>query len=183
MNAAEKLLLSLIGTALEVRRDGAIWRIAQRGRTGRWRPIEPTRADELRDDAYRRVRVQLDGRTASGLAHRIVWQWFMGPIPEGVEVNHKNGDRGDNRLGNLELLTKGENLEHAYRELGRFRASGERNGRAVLTADQVATIRERLAAGKSHRSIARDFGVSHVAVGKIARRETWRDQFPEAVHV
>ena len=46
--------------------------------------------------------------------HRVVWEAFNGPIPGRLEVNHKNLDRSDNRLDNLELLTHRENVQHAY---------------------------------------------------------------------
>ena len=36
--------------------------------------------------------------------HRLVWEAFNGPIPEGMEVNHINEDKTDNRLENLNLL-------------------------------------------------------------------------------
>lgn len=178
MSRAEQFLMSLIGRAIEVRDDGTIWRIAQRGRTGNWRTISPTRADELRPDGYRQVRVQVEGRAYSALAHRLMWRTYMGPIPGCLEPNHKNGDRGNNSLSNLELLTKGENLQHSYRVLGRPRPSGERNGRAVLTGTQVAKIRARVASGESQRSVARAFGVTHRTIGKIARGEAWRDEYP-----
>ena len=42
-------------------------------------------------------------------AHRLVWQVFMGNIPEGMEVDHKNNNKKDNRLESLQLLTSQEN--------------------------------------------------------------------------
>lgn len=44
--------------------------------------------------------------------HRLVWETFNGPIPDGYEINHKNEIRNDNRLENLELLTHKENLNY-----------------------------------------------------------------------
>lgn len=41
--------------------------------------------------------------------HRIVWEMFNGPIPEGLVINHINGVRGDDRIENLELTTSWEN--------------------------------------------------------------------------
>lgn len=172
-------LVPLVGKALAIRPDGSVWRIAQRGRTGRWRSIQPTRADELRPDGYRRVRVQIDGRSVSMPAHRLIWEALVGPIPAGLELNHCNGRRGDNRLENLEVVSKSENLTHSYRVLGRHRAAGEQNGRAVLTASQVALIRQRVAAGDAHRAIAADFCVTHRVIGRIARGEAWRDEYSE----
>ena len=46
--------------------------------------------------------------------HRVVREAFNGPIPGRLEVNHKNLNRSDNRLENLELLTHKENVQHAY---------------------------------------------------------------------
>lgn len=41
--------------------------------------------------------------------HRLVYEAFNGPIPEGLQVDHINGIRDDNRLENLRLLTHKEN--------------------------------------------------------------------------
>ena len=46
--------------------------------------------------------------------HRAVWEAFNGPIPGRLEVNHKNLNRSDNRIENLELLTHQENVQHAF---------------------------------------------------------------------
>ena len=42
--------------------------------------------------------------------HRLVWENFVGPIPEGYVVDHINNDKKDNRLENLQLLTHKENV-------------------------------------------------------------------------
>lgn len=70
-------------------------------------------------DGYKQVNLYLDGRRSTHKVHRIVVAAFLGAIGEGLEVNHKNGDRADNRLENLETLTKSENTLHSYRVLNR----------------------------------------------------------------
>jgi hypothetical protein len=44
----------------------------------------------------------------------LVWEAFNGPIPDRLEVNHRNGNKRDNRLENLELVTRSQNMAHAY---------------------------------------------------------------------
>ena len=45
--------------------------------------------------------------------HRCIWEAFNGVIEGRLEINHKNLDRQDNRLDNLELLTHKQNCQHA----------------------------------------------------------------------
>jgi hypothetical protein len=45
--------------------------------------------------------------------HRMVWSAMYGTIPEGKEVDHINGDKQDNRLENLRLVTRQENMRNA----------------------------------------------------------------------
>ena len=42
------------------------------------------------------------------LEHRLVWEAIHGPIPEAHSIHHLNGDRLDNRIENLELLSASE---------------------------------------------------------------------------
>lgn len=46
--------------------------------------------------------------------HALVAESFIGSRPEGREVNHKNGIKDDNRLENLEYVTRSENIRHAF---------------------------------------------------------------------
>lgn len=42
--------------------------------------------------------------------HKLVWTSFVGPIPEGYEINHKDERPENNRLDNLNLLTHKQNI-------------------------------------------------------------------------
>lgn len=50
-------------------------------------------------------------------AHRVIWEMVNGPIPEGMEIDHINGVRSDNRLGNLRLVTRAENTRNRKRQV------------------------------------------------------------------
>lgn len=46
------------------------------------------------------------------LIHRFIWEAFNGGIPEGMEIDHINAVRDDNRLENLRLVTHKENCNN-----------------------------------------------------------------------
>jgi hypothetical protein len=74
-----------------------------------WRP-DGTRAETLGTGCYGWVRVG----TCNTSAHRLIWIAADGEIPPGLQVNHVNKRRWDNRRANLELVTHRENMRHAH---------------------------------------------------------------------
>lgn len=120
----------------------------------------------------------LDGDKRRVVAHRLVWQTFMGPIPPSLCINHKNGKKDDNRLSNLEVVTLSENSAHSFRVLGRkapnFPSFGEDNGSARLTENKVRKIREMYAGGGvTQYEVAARFGVCQRTVNLVVRGLTW----------
>jgi hypothetical protein len=102
--------------------------------------------------------------------HRLVALAFLGPIPAGKEVNHKDKQRQNCRVGNLEYVTHSENLLHAYRD-GSNHQRGAAHFKAKLTAEQVYAIRHSPERGAT---LARHYGVSQSIISCIRLRKTWR---------
>jgi hypothetical protein len=46
--------------------------------------------------------------------HRVVAQTFIGKIPKGMEINHRSGDKHDNRVDNLEIVSRQQNITHYH---------------------------------------------------------------------
>ena len=67
--------------------------------------------------------------------HRLVATAFLGPPPEPdrVYVNHKDGDKGNNAVENLEYVTQAENLRHYFSRAGRTPRQPDVKARAVLS--------------------------------------------------
>ena len=74
------------------------------------------------------------------LLHRIVCEAFFGKIPTNMEVNHKNGDKRDNRISNLEIVTHSQNERHKYTSLGykgvSFGKTGSQHAKSKKTMQQ-----------------------------------------------
>lgn len=46
--------------------------------------------------------------------HRMIWEHVNGPIPEGLEIDHIDGDRSNNVIWNLRLVTSSQNKENQW---------------------------------------------------------------------
>lgn len=106
--------------------------------------------------------------------HQLVALHFIGPVPEGKQVNHKDGNKQNNQSDNLEYLSTAENLKHA-RDLGlRDHCRGEQHYCAKLSPDAIKTIRAKYAQGVSRTQLSLDYGVSKTNIAAIVLRKTWR---------
>jgi hypothetical protein len=104
--------------------------------------------------------------------HRLVAAAFLGIPSPGVQVNHKNGDKTDNSLANLEYVTSRENIRHSIDVLGRRR--GELVNTARLTEHEVRSVKTLLSTGMAINLIASTYNVQPAAISKIKHRRTWR---------
>ena len=117
------------------------------------------------------------GKTKLFRVHRLVAETFI-PNPNNLpEVNHKDGDKLNNNVKNLEWCTNLENMRHSV-ETGLRNVKGENNPSAKLTVKDVINIRkEYIPKSKEFGTVAlaRKYGVTNVMIGKIIRNECWID--------
>lgn len=123
---------------------------------------------------YLRIFLCKEGKTSQRSIHSLVMLAFVGERPVGMEINHKNGVRHDNRLGNLEYCTRQENMLHTHRVLGSpNRARGERIQQSKLTEGNVIEIRKLYTRGMTSNVLAEMFKVCVSNIRCIIRRDTW----------
>ena len=107
--------------------------------------------------------------------HRLVALSFL-EYNEGREfVNHKDGNKINNSVENLEWVTKSENTKHAYDNGLKFSMRGEKHPMSKLTREQVVEIRK-IGKTKLLREIASDYGVGTSMVWYIINNKNWIDE-------
>ncbi len=108
-------------------------------------------------------------------AHRVSYELFVGPIPGGLVVRHKNDIPLDVNPHNLEVGTLADNrMDCVERERVRS-ARGEHQGSHKLTEAEVVKIRYLYAlGGYTYPLLAERFGVTPTAIGKVVRRNLWK---------
>lgn len=128
------------------------------------------------EHGYARVGLSRNGTRRSIAVHRLVAMTFLSGFDsqKGLaeqQVNHRNGDKLDNRASNLEWVTCRENHHHAFRNGLRERLGGGFY-RRKLTAKQAVLIRE--SEGRlPTRRLAKWFGVSAQSVRMIRQGKTY----------
>ena len=76
---------------------------------------------------YRRVSLidSQDNKRHSIRVHRLVYMTFIGEIPEGMQIDHIDGDASNNNLNNLRCVTPKENSNNPNTI---WKLKGEKNG-------------------------------------------------------
>ncbi len=104
---------------------------------------------------------------------RLVAETFISNPNNKPQVNHKDGNKLNNNLNNLEWVTRSENIRHAF-DTGLSSAKGERNSQAKLTKENILEIRELYKTGRYiHKQLAKRFNVTKNCIALIIKRKRW----------
>ncbi len=94
---------------------------------------------------------------------RVIWIAAHGIPQAGMEIDHINGDKQDNRLQNLQIVTPSEN---------RIKANG------LLTFTQAEAIRKAHKEGTTQAALAKQYHVAPNTISYIIARKTYKKQPP-----
>jgi hypothetical protein len=127
-----------------------------------------------RSSGYFVLSLRKNQRTERRLLHEIVAEVFIGPRPEGAEVNHIDGNKRNPVVWNLEYLSRSENAKHAVRT-GLIR-SGENSPVSILKNAQVEAIRAepRPVSVQRKRELAKRYGVGFWTINNVLYRKSYR---------
>jgi len=123
---------------------------------------------------YNYVSLYKNQNNKQGMVHRLVAQAFIPNIENKPQINHIDGNKGNNNVVNLEWATAQDNMTHASVNGLLEDVSGEKHYKSKLTEENVQEIRERSGNGETYQSLADEFGVVKSTIGFIVNRETWK---------
>ena len=125
---------------------GEVRRLLKDGRT---KPVKP------RDGVYYTVSLSKDCKYTSFNVHRLVAEHFLEKTAEQTEVNHKDGDKKNNNVENLEWVTQKENLIHAMEQLNHY-PFGKPNRRVkCINPETDEVVQEFYSLAEAARSIGK----------------------------
>ena len=134
----------------EIFEDGRVWSYSH----NKWLKPFPNRKGYLRICLY-----DNDGKMKFYLHHRVIFESVTGqPIPEGLQVNHINEDKSDNRFENLNLMTRQDNCNWATRNerigrtLSKQVAQYDKDGNLLNVWPSIIEVERQLGFNNGHIS-------------------------------
>jgi hypothetical protein len=89
-------------------------RTSKRQKTGDLKIKGRTLVPHITPKGYVRIQLSKDGVSKNVFIHTLVIEAFLYARPKDLQINHKNGDKQDNTISNLEYVSASDNLIHAY---------------------------------------------------------------------
>lgn len=125
-------------------------------------------------DGYNVVVLWLgSGKSKYTTIHSLVAIAFLGPRPNGMQVNHKDGVKTNNHYSNMEYVTASENTRHAWKNGLSKKQLGESVSSAKLTREQVIFIKHSKGIYRA-TDLAKKFGVCQSNISHIWANNSWR---------
>ena len=106
--------------------------------------------------------------------HTLVVSVFIGNIPKGKCVNHIDGNKRNNNVSNLEIVTYSENSKHAHATgLQKVSVGSECSFSKINELDAMKIFELAMAGEMSQNNIAKMFGISQTMVSRIKLKKAW----------
>lgn len=148
------------------------------GRNGQRKGEEYLRALNATHDGYLKVRLIKGAKDITKRVHVLVAEAFI-PNPNNfTTVNHKDGDKTNNHVENLEWADRSKQMIHAYALGLKKPIRGSKNSQAKLTDDDVRYIKNHYKRGSREFgtvALSKIFGVSNRVIGLVVRGLSYKD--------
>jgi len=148
--------------------------INRNGKIVQWLTKPKILSPAVNKDGYKHVSLRFNNVAKSKLVHRLVAEAFLGNHSESLEINHKDSNRLNNDVSNLEWITHRQNVLHSY-EKGFNSNAMDKHPRAVLSVELVSNMKKDFKAGLSYRAIATKYDRLYTTVWAAINGRNWKD--------
>ena len=125
------------------------------------------------DNGYYRYGLAAGGKVTYRSAHRLVALHFIPKVRGKEFVNHKDGNKANNSVENLEWVTGSENIQHSI-DLGTFTNMGEGSHLSIYSIEEISEVCELLKRGMNPSEVSRKVKISRIIISRINRGRTRR---------
>ena len=128
---------------------------------------------------YQLIGLYKDGKSKTFRVHRIIYEALVGDIPIDLQINHKDFNRSNNKVSNLEVTTREENVRHSLQNTLRANAYDENGnriskGNSKINREIAEEIRTIYATKDvTYKELAKIYGIKRSAVGNIVTGKSW----------
>jgi hypothetical protein len=150
-------------------------RILQTVRGKGWRLTKEKITEGSNSNGYRTIAMKKDRIKYQIDLHILVARAFIENPENKPQVNHKDGNRSNNNVDNLEWATPKENTVHAWGTKLAIATKGEERSTSKLTEEQVIKIRCLYKSGSyTLRELGKEFGVCKNTIVSIIQYKRWK---------
>lgn len=122
-------------------------------------------------NGYLQIGLSKNNKVIYYYIHRLVAQAFLLNINNYKYINHKDGNKTNNKVNNLEWCTQSENVKHAYR-IKLMDKKGEKHHLSKLTKNDIFFIRKN-SKNYLQKELAEMFKISQQQVSRIINKIEW----------
>lgn len=118
---------------------------------------------------YMRVQLCNGKRKPRFFVHRLVAELFIQNPLNLPQVNHKDGNKKNNHVDNLEWISASDNRKHAFRDLGLkpTRVCGTDSGVCKVTIEQIQQAKIAVESGRLIKDVAAELGLNRKYLGAL----------------
>jgi len=140
----------------DIRGYEGYYQVSDEGKVRRLKSGGKTREVKNKDGLYYTVSLSKKCEKRTYAVHRLVAEMFIPRPVWNVEVNHKDGNKHNNHVENLEWVTQRENLAHAENVLGKPMFGKKARSCKCLDAKTGKLIKEYASISEAARDVAAD---------------------------
>ena len=164
------VIVKSLGENYFINKEGVLYSLPRNGTKGGF-------LKEQTGEFYKFYRVSINGIQKNVYTHRLLGECFIENTENKPQINHKDGNKHNNSICNLEWSTNKENIQHSIKTGLKDLTfnKGEKNSRSILDNQKVREIKNKLKSGFRNIDLATEYNVSQQLICDIKKYRIWKD--------